>query len=102
MPNSHALPPISESSLLSADHFMDVANASPLLANHGAGIERGSRLEVLTPPSVPSYVDHQRIHLHGSASGCSEPCNVAAAPHGGQASLASGFAPAEPQLGSCS
>jgi hypothetical protein len=50
MPNSHNLPPVSESSLLSADHFMDVAHSLPLLADHG-GIGRGSRLEVLPPSS---------------------------------------------------
>jgi hypothetical protein len=37
MPNSHTLPPVSEYSLLSADQFMDVAHAAPLLVDHGAG-----------------------------------------------------------------
>src|SRR3954469_19050324 len=42
MPNAHLSPPHTESSLLFVDQFMDIAHASPLLANHGAGNHRGA------------------------------------------------------------
>jgi hypothetical protein len=67
LPTSNTLP-VTESSLLSADQFMDTTYAPSLLANHGAGVGRGARLELLTPeaPSAPSvHVDH----VHGVASG---------------------------------
>jgi hypothetical protein len=57
VPNSQALPSVSEFSLLSADHFMNVAHASSLLADHGADIGLGSRLKVLILLSPPLYVD---------------------------------------------
>jgi histone deacetylase 1/2 len=79
MPHSHTLPPISESSLLTADQFMDTASAPSLLANHGAGTCRAARLEVLTPEAaMPAAIrdpdDHvdppAPVHgLHGVASG---------------------------------
>ena len=87
MPNSHTLPPVTESSLLSADQLMDVAHSLPLLANHGAGTGRGARLDVLIPAHAPVYVDQQPqvvhgsysgsapVHMHGSASG-SAPMHV--------------------------
>jgi hypothetical protein len=75
-------PPVMESSLLPADQFMDIAYAPSLLVNHGAGIGRGTQLEILTPedaaPSKNSgsslHVDHAPLHgslsesvlLHGS------------------------------------
>jgi histone deacetylase 1/2 len=51
LPTSHN-PPIMESSLLSADQFMDTAYTPYLLANHGAGTGRGARLELLTPDTL--------------------------------------------------
>jgi hypothetical protein len=95
MPNSHNLPPVSESSLLSADHLMDVAHSMPLLADHGAGIGRGSRLEVLAPSSSPFYVDHGRP-LHGLILGCGEPCSSAPSSHAEPACPASGLLPGKP------
>ena len=88
IPNSHTLPPVTESSLLSDDQFMDVAHSLPLLADHGAGTGRGTRLEVLIPTPAPAYVDHQPQVVHfsvpgsvpvqGSSSGC---VPYAPAPH---------------------
>jgi hypothetical protein len=89
MPNSHDLPFVSESSLLSANYFMDVAHASPLHGDHGAGIGRKSRLEVFTPSSSHDHVD---LGMHGAASGHVQPC-IAAPPSG--PSPASCFAPGE-------
>jgi hypothetical protein len=65
LPSSHK-PPIMESSLLSANQFMDIAYAPSLLANHGAGTGCGTRLELLMPEtatspeesSSPCHVDH--------------------------------------------
>jgi hypothetical protein len=57
-----------ESFLLSADQFMDTAYAPSFLANHGAGVGRGDRLELLTPEAhdaPPVHVDH----MYGVASG---------------------------------
>jgi hypothetical protein len=67
LPTSNTLP-VMESSLLSADQFMDTTYAPSLLANHGAGVGRGARLELLTPEAhhaPPMHIDH----VHGVASG---------------------------------
>jgi hypothetical protein len=67
LPTSNTLP-VTESSLLLADQFMDTAYAPSLLANHGAGVGRGARLELLTPEAStapPVHVDP----VHGVASG---------------------------------
>jgi histone deacetylase 1/2 len=58
MPDIHLSPPHTESSLLSADQFMDTAYSLPLFANHGAGNPRGARLELLTPEHHTGHVDH--------------------------------------------
>jgi hypothetical protein len=93
MPNSHNLPPMSESSLLLvADHFMDIAHSLPLLADHGACIERGSRLEV-PPSSSPIYVNHGL--LHGPALGCGEPSSSTISTHV-EPAPALGLLPAQP------
>ena len=57
MSNSHTLPPVTESSLLSTDQFMNVAHSLPLLADHGACTGCCARLEVLIPEHAPGYVD---------------------------------------------
>jgi hypothetical protein len=75
-----------ESSLLSADQLMDIAYASYLLANHGAGTGRGARLDLLTPEASTSgsggdaYVDRPALPLvmHGvHASGAAPMHSVA-------------------------
>jgi hypothetical protein len=75
LPTSNTLP-VTESSLLLADQFMDTAYAPSLLANHGAGVGRGACLELLTPeaPTAPSvHVDLVHgvalgpVPMHGSA-----------------------------------
>jgi hypothetical protein len=72
LPVSHS-PLVTESSLLSANQFMDIAYASSLLANHGAGTGCGAHLELLTPKAEPSgsgddaYVDRPVLPpvMHG-------------------------------------
>jgi hypothetical protein len=103
LPGSHHLP-VTESSLLTADQFMDTAYALSLLSNHGAGTGHGAHLELLTPEAKHSpEVDHvdRRVPLalmHGSALGF--------VPMHGVADLASlvqlapvGSAPAPPPAG---
>jgi hypothetical protein len=74
LPGSHH-PPVTESSLLTADQFMDTAYAPSLLSNHGAGTGRGARLELLTPEveHTPEAVHVDRpvplAPVHGSTSG---------------------------------
>jgi hypothetical protein len=67
LPTSNTLP-VMESSLLSADQFMDTAYAPSLLANHGAGVGRGARLELLTPEAPTAPLVHVDP-MHGVASG---------------------------------
>ena len=70
MPTSHALPPPTESSLLSADRFMDTAYAPSLLANYDAGTGRGARLEILQETDTQEHVDHAvQPPVHGSSLG---------------------------------
>jgi hypothetical protein len=84
MPVSHTPPPVTESSLLSADHFMDTAYAPSLLANHGAGTGRGARLELLSE-DPPLHVDPQPMHgLHGVPAAASGSAPV----HGVESSAA--------------
>jgi hypothetical protein len=75
-----------ESSLLSANQFVDIAYAPYLLANHGAGTGRGARLELLTSEASPSgsggdaYVDRPALPpvMHGvHASGATPMHSVA-------------------------
>jgi hypothetical protein len=46
---------------------MDVAHALPLLADHGAGIGRGSRLDVFTPASSHDHIDLGCMELRRAA-----------------------------------
>ena len=69
--SSPSTPPISETSLLRSDQFVDAAYTPVLLADHGAGTGRGARLELLVaesstpPPRVDvDHVDRQ-LPLHG-------------------------------------
>jgi histone deacetylase 1/2 len=65
MPTSHTLPPVTESSLLSADQFMDTAYAPSLLANHGAGVGRAARLEILDPVDTVHGDPTSPMDVHG-------------------------------------
>jgi histone deacetylase 1/2 len=60
--SSSTPPPLSSTSPPQPDQFVDAAYPTLLLANHGAGLGRGARLELLddtadSPPSSP-HVDH--------------------------------------------
>jgi hypothetical protein len=60
---SSASPPSPVDLPVSLDQFEDYTYAPSLLPNHGAGIERGARLELLenSPPVQPLPVDHREL-----------------------------------------
>jgi histone deacetylase 1/2 len=71
-------PPSSSTSHLLSDQFVDAAYTPSLLPNHGAGLGRGARLELLTDEQDASHADTAAAHtrsvdLHGSHTHGADP-----------------------------
>ncbi|XP_073363714.1 uncharacterized protein [Aegilops tauschii subsp. strangulata] len=63
MPQQPTTPPSMHSSPIMLGQFEDVAYSPVLLPNHGAGIGRGARLELLPNASPETHVDWP-VHVH--------------------------------------
>ena len=63
MPQQPSTPPSMHSSPLMLGQFEDVAYSPVLLPNHGAGVGRGARLELLSDTTPVAHVDRS-VHMH--------------------------------------